>query len=180
MQRATLERGAFFLLPCLFILMLLLGGCTADLTTRDLREAEDNLSYGKPAGEKVKGKPLVISPTVEAKYTIARAMDFVISEKNDDGEFQETRKNLSSIRKNPLLPHYLKVEAGYIMVMLDKIEDLKRLNRASSLQKEKCADEVGRVKDENDRMKKELEELRYKLQKIEEIHINTEKKRGVQ
>ncbi len=130
-------------------------------------------------GEKAKSKPLVVSPTIEAKYTIARAMDFLISEKNDESEFQETRKNLSSIRRNPILPHYLKVEAGYIMVMLDKIEDLKRQNRAAFLQKDKCSDEVVRVKDENDRMKKELEELRYKLQKIEEIHINTEKKRGV-
>jgi cell division protein FtsB len=161
--------------------MVLLGGCAPDLiTTRDLREAEDNLSYGKPMGEKVKSKPLVVSPTIEAKYTIARAMDLVISEKNDDNEIQETRKNLSNIRRNPILPHYLKVEAGYIMVMLDKIEDLKRISRASSQQKDKCADEVGRMKDENERMKKELDELRYKLQKIEEIHINTEKKRGVQ
>jgi cell division protein FtsB len=131
-------------------------------------------------GEKVKSTPLVVAPTIEAKYTIARAMDFIISEKNDDNEVQETRKNLSSIRKSPLLPHYLKVEAGYVMVMLDKIEDLKRQNRASSQQKDKYADENERMKDDNDRMKKELEELRYKLQKIEEIHINTEKKRGVQ
>ncbi len=128
----------------------------------------------------MKSKPLVISPTIEAKYTIARAMDLVISEKNNDSEIQEMRKDLSSIRRSPLLPHYLKVEAGYIMVMLDKIEDLKRQGRAASQQKDKCADEVGRMKDENDRMKKELEELRYKLQKIEEIHIHTEKKRGVQ
>lgn len=160
--------------------MVILGGCAADLTTRDLREAEDNLSYGKTMGEKAKTKALVLSPSIEAKYTIARAMDSIVTDKNDDNEVQETRKNLSNIRRNPLLPHYLKVEAGYIMVMLDKIEDLKRLNRSSSQQKDKCTDEVGRMKDENDRMKKELEELRYKLQKIEEIHINTEKKRGVQ
>lgn len=160
--------------------MVLLGGCAADLTTRELREAEDNLSYGKPMGEKMKSTPALISPTIAAKYTIALAMDFIISDKNDDNEIQQIRKNLSSIRRNPLLPQYLKAEAGYIMVMLDKIEDLKRQNRASSQQREKCADESGRLKEENERLKKDLEALQFKLQKIEEIHINTEKKRGVQ
>lgn len=136
---------------------------------------------GKPMGEQLKKvKPDLAPPSVESRYKIALAVDSALSEKYDENEVVEMRKSLAKIRKDPLVPHYLKIEAGYVLELLEKIEGVKQQGRAASQQKEKVAEENDRMKKELEEMKKELQELKYKLEKIEEIHINTEKKRGVQ
>lgn len=104
---------------------------------------------------------------------------------SDKYEVRETRKTLSLLRKDPFIPRYLKVEAGYLLVLLDKLEAQKRLNEKHSAEKERIQREFKKELEdkytaENDRLRKELDEMKYKLQKIEEIHINTEKKRGIQ
>ncbi len=84
------------------------------------------------------------------------------------------------VRKNPLMPRDQKIKAGYVIVLFDRIETLRKQSRAVAGQKDKVLVEADGLKAENDKLRKDLEELRYKLQKIEEIHINTEKKRGMQ
>jgi hypothetical protein len=158
-----------------------LPGCTASLYDSRLRPAEEELASGKQAGDKLKKSTAdIVPPGVAARRTIALAMDTIISEKYSDNDAAEIRRSLFKVRKDPLVPHDQKIEAGYVIVLFDKIETLKLQNKVLTGQKEKCLLEEDQLKAENDKLKKDLEELRYKLQKIEEIHIITEKKRGVQ
>lgn len=126
--------------------------------------------------------PVLIPPPVAARHTIAMAVDSLLSDKYDANEI---RKTLTLMRKDPFIPRYLKVEAGYLLILLDKLEEQKKIANKNAAEKERVQREIKkefeeRYTAENDRLKQELDELRYKLQKIEEIHINTEKKRGIQ
>lgn len=126
--------------------------------------------------------PVLIPPPVAARHTIAMAIDSLLSDKYDANEI---RKTLTLMRKDPFIPRYLKVEAGYLLILLEKLEEQKKIANKNAAEKERVQREIKkeleeRYTAENDRLKQELDELRYKLQKIEEIHINTEKKRGIQ
>ncbi len=110
------------------------------------------------------------------------AVDSLLSDSYDASEIKKT---LTLLRKDPFIPRYLKVEAGYLLILLDKLETQKRLAEKHAAEKERVQREIKKELEEkymaeNDRLKQELDQLRYKLQKIEEIHINTEKKRGIQ
>jgi hypothetical protein len=165
----------------LFILASLLTGCAYIQHDPKLSLAEDDLSSGKQAGDKLKKQEgVTIYPSVAARRTIAQAMDTIISEKYSEDDASDIRKNLMKIRKDPLMPRDQKVEAGYVIVLFDRIETLRRQNKTLTSQKDKVLIEADALKAENDKLRKDLEELRYKLQKIEEIHIITEKKRGIQ
>jgi hypothetical protein len=182
MQRAALARAAFFPLLCLFILVFVLGGCQADSFNSKLKHAEDELSFGNRAGEQLTDTPVLIPPPVAARHTMAMIVDSLLSDQYDP---KETRKTLSLLRKDPFIPRYLNIEAGYLLVLLDKLEAQKRISERHAAEKERIQRELRKELEdkytaENDRLKKELDELKYKLQKIEEIHINTEKKRGIQ
>ncbi len=135
---------------------------------------------GKPMGEQMKVTAFLAPPFVKARHTIAMAVDCTLSDKYSEEEAAAIRKSLAQIRKDALLPHSIKVEAGYVLELVEKIEGFKRQMRIASQQKEKLTAENDKLTAENDKMKRELEELKYKLEKIEEIHINTEKKRGKQ
>ncbi len=164
----------------LLILTALLEGCAAEIYNFKLENIENNISAGRPAGEQLKAPAALMPPSLAARQTIAMAMVSILNDKYDEGSGQDIRKGLVQIRKNPLVPRYLHVEAGYVLELFDKIESLKHQNRSTVQQREKCLQDSDRMKQENDRIKKETDELKYKLQKIEEIHINTEKKRGMQ
>lgn len=158
-----------------------LSGCAYLQRDLKLTSAEDDLSSGKQAGDKLKKQEsTVLYPSVGARRTIAMAMDTIISEKYSEDEAGDIRRSLLRLRKDPLLPRDLKVEAGYVIVLFDRIETLRHQNKAVGAQKDKGLIEADQLKAENDKLKKDLEELKYKLQKIEEIHIITEKKRGIQ
>lgn len=169
------------LLLSLFILVSQLTGCTAIIRDSKLSLAEEDLSSGKQAGDKLKKPENALAyPAVEARRIVAEAMDTIISEKYTEEEAAEVRRNLMKVRKNPLMPRDQKIKAGYVIVLFDRIETLRKQSRAVAVQKDKVLVEADGLKAENDKLRKDLEELRYKLQKIEEIHINTEKKRGMQ
>lgn len=182
MQRAVSARGAFLHLLCLFTLVFLLGGCKADSFNNKLKSAEDELSMGNRITQDLSTTPVLIPPPVAARHTIAMAIDSLLSDKYDANEI---RKTLTLMRKDPFIPRYLKVEAGYLLILLEKLEEQKKIANKNAAEKERVQREIKkefeeRYTAENDRLKQELDELRYKLQKIEEIHINTEKKRGIQ
>jgi hypothetical protein len=182
MQRAVSAKGAFFPLLCLFTLVFLLGGCKADSFSNKLKSAEDDLSRGNRVVQDLSAAPALIPPPVAARHTIAMAVDSLLSDRYDASEIKKT---LTLLRKDPFIPRYLKVEAGYLLILLDKLETQKRLAEKHASEKERVQREIKKELEEkytaeNDRLRQELDELRYKLQKIEEIHINTEKKRGIQ
>lgn len=169
-------------LLCLLALGILLGGCRADSFTSTLKSAEDDLSSGKRAGEHLAEAPPLTPPSIAARHTIALSVDSILS---GNYNAQEVRTTLSLVRKDPFIPRYLKVEAGYLLVMLDRLEEQRKLNERYVQEKDRREKQIRKELEdkyvaENDRLRRELEELKYKLQKIEEIHISTEKKRGIQ
>lgn len=191
MQRVVWAKGVF--LPFLFLLTLnlLLSSCEANLFLGKIGSAEDKLSYGKSIGDELSDIPMIVPPSVTARHQIAMAIDSIIEGHYKYKDIQET---LTDIRQDPYIPRYLKVEAGYILVLVEKIEGERRVqeetakkynasakNLAETAKKyDQCMQARELVKQENEQMKVELKELKYKLQKIEEIHIDIEKRRGMQ
>ena len=173
-------------LPFLFLLTLnlLLTGCEANLFLGKMGAAEDKLSYGKPIGGDLNDIPTIMPPSVTARHRIALAIDSIIE---GDYNYKDIKETLTDIRQDPYIPRYLKVEAGYILVLVEKVERERRArDEASKKYKASAKDLADTAKNydqclqENEKMKGELKELKYKLQKIEEIHIDIEKRRGMQ
>src|SRR5690606_3409716 len=132
------------------------------------------LSMGNRITQDLSTTPVLIPPPVAARHTIAMAIDSLLSDKYDANEI---RKTLTLMRKDPFIPRYLKIEAGYLLILLEKLEEQKKIANKNAAEKERVQREIKkefeeRYTAENDRLKQELDELRYKLQKIEEIHIN--------
>ena len=132
--------------------------------------AEDRLSYGKPIGDGLKDIPAIVPPSVTARHKIALAIDSIIE---GHYNYKDIKKTLIDIRQDPYIPRYLKVEAGYILIMVEKIESEHKIQDKMSKKYEQCS----RAREQ---MKGELKELKYKLEKIEEIHIDVERRRGMQ
>jgi len=132
--------------------------------------AEDALSHGKPIGVDLSDVPLIVPPSVAARHKIALAIDSVIE---GDYTYKELAVSLKDIRNDPYVPRYLKVEAGYLLLVVEKMEHARHERDRLAKKNEAC-------EREREQMKGELEEMRYKLEKIEEIHIDIEKRRGKQ
>ncbi|HHO75708.1 MAG TPA: hypothetical protein ENN05_04685 [Deltaproteobacteria bacterium] len=132
--------------------------------------AEQELSHGKSMSIDLGDIPLMVPPSVIARHKIAIAVDSII-----DGRFnyKKLSESLTEIRNDPYVPRYLKVEAGYVLVLMERIEragdDLESMSKKN--------DACERAQEQ---MRGELEEMKYKLDKIEEIHIDSQKRRGMQ
>jgi len=167
----------FFLLPCLLIQGLFLEGCTAKRFIAGLETAEETISDGKPLEGDLKIDPSVVIPEYIARQQIVNIMNSLLVE---EYSLKDIRRELINIRKEPFIPRYLKIEAGYILILAERIEELHN-SRDSIVQKSgKVIQEFESVKKDNQSLKKELEEFIYKLKKLEEIYINTEKRRDMQ
>lgn len=184
MQKVVRARGVF--LPFLFLLALnlLLLGCEANVFLGKMGAAEDKLSYGKPIGRDLNDIPAIMPPSVTARHRIALAIDSIIQ---GDYNYKDIKETLTDIRQDPYIPRYLKVEAGYILVLVEKMERERRARDEASMKYKASAKDLAETAknydqclQENEKMKGELKELKYKLQKIEEIHIDIEKRRGMQ
>lgn len=156
-----------------------------------MNAAEDRLSSGKSIGDDLGDRPAVVPPSATARYEIALAIDSLM---RGDYNYKDISESLRGIRQNPLLPRYLKVEAGYILVLAEKMERSRQDENKMAGKYKQCTKENKQLKEELDRakdkqklsedeaqkLKTELEQLKYKLKKIEEIHIEAEKMRGMQ
>jgi hypothetical protein len=163
--------------------MLILQGCASDFFFSRLDSAENKITQGKPANDDLKKDSIpLLPPSVVARYKLALTMDsFVKSEASPGSIAQELKK----IKEDPFTPSNQKIEAGYLLLLIERIETLqKSLNAQSSKGREyaKEGDELKKaydqLKKENDDIRKEVELLTFKLKKLEEIHIETEKRRG--
>lgn len=191
MQRVVWARGVFSPFLFLLILNLLLSGCEAGLFLGKMNAAEDRLSYGRTIGDDLDDLPAIVPPSVAARHKMALAIDSIMQ---GDYNYKDISEGLTDIRQDPYLPRYLKVEAGYILVLVEKMERSRRGRDIMSEKYKQCAKdselllgELKQIKDEqklseqeSTQLKSELEQLRYKLKKIEEIHIEVEKRRGMQ
>jgi predicted RNase H-like nuclease (RuvC/YqgF family) len=150
--------------------------------------AEKNLSHGKASGEDLKAMNPVLPLSLVARHKIALIMDSVVK-----GEYAYgiMKADLEEIRDAALMPDGLKVEAGYMLVLVEKMEALqktaaakvKECARESEEQRrnlEQSKKEIEVLKKENDDSKKEIEGLSYKLKKLEQIHLESVKRRGKQ
>ncbi|HVN70710.1 MAG TPA: hypothetical protein VMU10_01700 [Desulfomonilia bacterium] len=129
----------------------------------------------------------LLPPSIVARHKIAMIMDSIIK---GEYAFGTMKTDLEEIRNKTFIPDYLKVEAGYLLTLIEKMETLhKTAVRAKEYAKdneelkknlEQTKRENETLKKENDDIKKEVELLTYKLKKLEQIHIETEKRRGKQ
>lgn len=160
--------------------MLFLQGCAKELLTTRIDTAEERLSRGRVSEENLREMKPVLPPALVARHKIAIVMESIIK---GDFSYSMVKADLAEVRDGSLTPDYLSVEAGYILTLVEKMETL---NKTSSRAKE-CAkegDELKReleqVRKESEDLRKEIETLTYKLKKLEEIHIESVKRRGKQ
>ncbi len=137
---------------------------------------------GKPADDLKKDSIPLLTPSVTARYKLALAMDSFI---RGDASSGAVAQDLKKIREDPFTPTNQKTEAGYLLLLMERIESLQKSLNAQALKGKECArdgDELRKAYDqlrkENEDVRKEVELLTFKLKKLEQIHIETEKRRG--
>jgi hypothetical protein len=164
-------------------MMLILQGCATELLSNKLNTAENKLSHGKPADEDLKkGSAPVLPPSVAARYKLALIMDSFIKGESTPGAIGE---ELKKIREDSFTPYDQKIEAGYLIILIEKMEILQKSLNAHAAKNRECSKEseelkkaYEQIRKDSDDLKKENDLLAYKLKKLEEIHIQTEKRRG--
>jgi DNA repair ATPase RecN len=122
-----------------------------------------------------------------ARHKIASIMDSIVK---GEYAFGTMKAELEEIQGTTFAPDYLKIEAGYLLTLLERMETLqksaaKAKEYAKEIEEQKRNVEVAKkeleaLKKENEDIKKEIELLSYKLKKLEEIHIESVKRRGKQ
>ena len=167
--------------------MLLFQGCATEILSTKIDTAENNLSQGKASGEDLKSMNPLLPPSLVARHKIALIMDSIIK---GEYAFSVMKTDLEEIRGKTFVPDYLKVEAGYLLTLIERMETLqKTAARAKEYARE--GEELKRAleqaKKENEGLKKDLEDIKkeievlsYKLIKLEQIHLESVKRRGKQ
>ena len=187
MHKARLARAAFSPLVCLLLLSIsLLSGC-GGLLTGPLREAEDNVSTGKPLKGEAQFNKALYTPDVMARKKLALAMNTLIK---GDFSYPDVKAVLRSIQKDPYTARDLKVEAGYMLTLVEKLDAKQKELDQMRQRYEKCLkekDDIAKEKEmiiqEKDEIiagiTKERDDLAFKLKKLEEIYTLTERRRGL-
>lgn len=181
MRTAARARAVSFLSVFLVpLMMLFFQGCTKELLSTRISTAEDRLSHGKAVEEDLKAMNPVLPPSLVARHKLALVMESI---QKNEYTFSTVKADLEEIRDNSLNPSYLRTEAGYLLTLVEKMETLHR-SAAKAKELNKDNDELKReleqARKENEEFRKEIESLSYKLKKLEEIHIDSVKRRGKQ
>jgi hypothetical protein len=182
----------FLLISLLLVTMIILEGCATELFSLKLISAEEKLSHGRAIDEDLKKeKPPVLPKSAVTRYRLALIMDSLI---RGDSSLPALESELKEIRDDVIVPSYLKVEAGYLLTLVDKMEDIQKSASVQAVKNKECTKEGEElkkaleqarkenedVKKEKELLSKEIELLSYKLKKLEEIHIESVKRRGKQ
>ncbi len=149
--------------------MMLFQGCAKDLLSTRIGAAEEKLARGKASEVNLKEMNPVLPPSLAARHRLALVMDAIV---RGDFTYAAVKADLVSIRDGALTPGHLGVEAGYLLTLVEKMEKKKELDQSRR--------EAEALKKENDELKKEVELQVFKLKKLEEIHIDSVKRRGKQ
>jgi len=171
------------------VLEIILAGC-APLLPQEIITAEDSIAAGKPLKSTASLDIPIDHPDIAARKKLILIMNSIITEEYSTAE---TNAALMAIRNDPDVSRDLKIEAGYIISMVDIIDS--RNKDIDSLQNKntKCLNEKSEVVNalkEADwllKQKEELimilvgekQELKFKLQKLEEIYTKSERRRGL-
>jgi len=148
--------------------------------TGKLQEAETSVSSGKPYKGSLGVNTALTSPDILARKKLALAMNTVVK---GDVAFPEVKQTLKSIQKDPYTSAELKVEAGYLFTLIEKLEARQRdldhtRQRLDKTMKDK--DDLARDKDATiAQLTRERDDLAFKIKKLEEISTLTEKRREI-
>lgn len=189
MRRAGLEKAACFISVFLLVLEIILAGC-APLLPPEIITAEDSIAAGQALKSTASLDIPIDHPDIAARKKIILIMNSIITEEYSTAQ---TKAELNSIRNDPDVSRDLKIEAGYIISMVDIIDsrnkdienlqnkNTKCLNEKSELVKAlKEADWLLKQKEELIMiLVGEKQELKFKLQKLEEIYTKSERRRGL-
>jgi hypothetical protein len=182
MRRAGLEKAACFISAFLLVLEIMLTGC-APLIPPEIISAEDSLAAGKELKSTSSLDIMIDHPDIEARKKIILIVNSVMT---DDYSTTETKNALKAIQNAPDVSRDIRIEAGYIMSMIETIDrrnkDIDHLQHKVS----KCLNEksdLDKAIRENElqiiELIKEKDELDFKLGKLEEIYKKSERRRGL-
>ena len=157
-------------MPCLLFLAALLEGCAAQLVRDPLQAAEDQVASGKALPGDPSQTTAFPSPEMRIRRELVLIMDAL---QQGTCTYAQAYEGLDRIRKDTAVPYPLRVEAGYLRALVGMLDESARQMQTLHEQCEQCLRE-------KDQAAEEIDLLRYKLKKLEEIYINTEKRRGMQ
>jgi valyl-tRNA synthetase len=171
------------------VLEIILTGC-APLIPPEIMSAEDSLAAGKGLKSTSSLDIVIDHPDIAARKKIILIVNSIITEEYSTAE---TKAALNAIQNDPDVSRDFKIEAGYIISMIETIDsrnkdidylqnkNSKCLNEKSDLDKAlKEADWLLKEKEELITiLVGEKQELKFKLQKLEEIYKKSERRRGL-
>ncbi|HOM27954.1 MAG TPA: hypothetical protein PLS81_00665 [Deltaproteobacteria bacterium] len=162
----------------LALILAFLEGCSALQSYMSIGEAEASLSQGKAPKQDLRELEKQATADVLARIRIAMIVESAVK---GEVNYASAKAELKDIRDKAELPSYLRVEAGYLLVLVERMETLaKASSRARDLAREN--EELKKALDssrkELEDLGKENEELRFKLKKLEEIHMESLRRRG--
>ncbi len=182
MLRAGLEKAACFISAFLLVLEIILTGC-APLIPPEIMSAEDSLSAGNRL-KSISSLDIVIDdPDIAARKKIILIVNSIITEEYSTAE---TKAALNAIQNDPDVSRDLKIEAGYLISMIETIDsrnkDIDHLQHKNS----KCLNEKSdldkALKEKESQvieLLKEKDDLDFKLKMLEEIYQKSERRRGL-
>jgi tRNA threonylcarbamoyladenosine modification (KEOPS) complex Cgi121 subunit len=171
------------------VLEIIITGC-APWIPPEIMSAEDSVAAGKELKSTSSMDIAIDNPDLAARKKIVLIVNSIITEEYSTAE---TTDALRAIQNDPEVSRDLKIEAGYIISMVETIssrnKDIDRLQNKNT----KCLNEKSELEKslkEADSLLKEKEELitilvgekqdlKFKLQKLEEIYQKSEKRRGL-
>lgn len=182
MRRAGLEKAACFISAFLLVLEIILTGC-APLIPPEIMSAEDTIAEGKSLKSISSLDIIIDDPDIAARKKIILIVNSIIIEEYSTAE---TKVALKAIQNDPDVSRDLKIEAGYIISMIETIDsrnkdidhlkhkNSKCLNEKSDLDKSIKENELQIIE-----LVKEKDDLDFKLRKLEEIYKKSERRRGL-
>jgi len=149
----------------------------------EILDAEDRIASGRTL-DSTKSLDLKLSaPDMIARRKILLIVDSII---NEEYSTAETKSALKGIQDDPEVSRDIKIDAGYLLSMVDKIDsrnkDIERLQNKNSRLVGERNDAERALKDKDARIDELVtanEELQFKLKKLEETYQKAEKRRGI-
>jgi len=182
MPGAVLTKAALFISAFLLAFEIILTGC-APMVPPEILDAEDRIASGRTL-DSTKSLDLKLSaPDMIARRKILLIVDSII---NEEYSTAETKSALKGIQDDPEVSRDIKIDAGYLLSMVDKIDsrnkDIERLQNKNSRLVGERNDAERALKDKDARIDELVtanEELQFKLKKLEETYQKAEKRRGI-
>ena len=189
MHRASSARAACFISAFLLLLEIVASGC-ASIVPPEISEAEESVVAGHGLKTTTVLEEGAYYPEIDARRKMVLVMNSIITE---ECSVPEAKALLKTVQDSPDVPGDLKIEAGYIVLMIDIIDARNRdidtlqqknascINKMNEIEKGREAEEW-EIKEKKARIAELLNansELEFKFHKLQEIYLKSEKRRGL-